>query len=471
MADGLPGSEASTRRWVAALCLLYALLHVPLLALPINRRHLWRQADTAAVARNLAFESFDLLRPRIDAREDGSGVTGMEFPAYQATAAVAMRATGSDADGWAKAVALLCGVGVIALGSRLLSEEYGVDRVSAALAFFASPILFAYSTKVMPETFGLLGIVAGSLAFARARRGGRWPWWVASAAAFAIGVAVRPYLVFACLPILIGFIRCLRRDRPGALRHALLGLAILAPFVVWHYWWCPRLVAASGLDYFYRGTPLAEALHQLSLPGTWVALGGKLGSHYVGWGFLPLALLGAWRLWREGRERLVFALGIPCVALATLLPMTGRHFDPHVYYLFVLIPSIALLTAAGIAWLSARGARWRSALAAAVVVVTVASHLHEYRPSKEHALFARARAEVAARTAAADLIAVEALGGSHAFALHPLRRRGWVIPGADLRRPEVVADLAARGAAWVVVRDGDYRLHRIDAWLAGLGAP
>src|SRR5262245_1133370 len=56
----------------------------------------WRQADTQAIARNLAFEEFAPLRPRIDWRGDGPGYVETEAQLYPTLLALAMRGAGES---------------------------------------------------------------------------------------------------------------------------------------------------------------------------------------------------------------------------------------------------------------------------------------------------------------------------------------------------------------------------------------
>ena len=56
----------------------------------------WRQADTQAIARNLAFEEFAPHKPRIDWRGDGPGYVETEAQIYPALSAVAMRLRGES---------------------------------------------------------------------------------------------------------------------------------------------------------------------------------------------------------------------------------------------------------------------------------------------------------------------------------------------------------------------------------------
>ena len=66
----------------AILIVLFALIHMPWITTPPIDEHNWRQTDTAAVARNFQFESSNIFLPRVDGRGQFSGITGMEFPAY-----------------------------------------------------------------------------------------------------------------------------------------------------------------------------------------------------------------------------------------------------------------------------------------------------------------------------------------------------------------------------------------------------
>ena len=87
--------------WAAATWLFVA---------PHGIGYSWRECDTQAIARNLAFEEFDPLRPRIDWRGDGPGYVETELQLYPTLVALATttepgasraRADRNSADGFA----------------------------------------------------------------------------------------------------------------------------------------------------------------------------------------------------------------------------------------------------------------------------------------------------------------------------------------------------------------------------------
>lgn len=58
--------------------------------------HVWRQTFTASVAVNFLDESMNILKPRVNHRKNTEGVTGMQFPLYEWTAASLFRVFGKD---------------------------------------------------------------------------------------------------------------------------------------------------------------------------------------------------------------------------------------------------------------------------------------------------------------------------------------------------------------------------------------
>ena len=144
------------RAWLARWWILALFIagQAPFLLQPLGGLHKWRQADTAAVARNLAFESADPLHPRIDMRGDHSGITGMEFPLYQLAVAGGLAVAG-DHDAVGRIVSLIGAVAAWLSLSALLVRRMGVDRISAHAALALSPMLFSYAAKVMPEMTAL----------------------------------------------------------------------------------------------------------------------------------------------------------------------------------------------------------------------------------------------------------------------------------------------------------------------------
>jgi len=80
--------------WILGIiCVLGGILRLYQINNPIADWHSWRQADTAAVARNYLRFGMDLLRPKYDdlsniqsGKDNPLGLRMVEFPIYQALA-------------------------------------------------------------------------------------------------------------------------------------------------------------------------------------------------------------------------------------------------------------------------------------------------------------------------------------------------------------------------------------------------
>jgi hypothetical protein len=468
--------ENRWRRWLRPELVLvfFVLTRLPVLGAPVGgQHHMWRQADTAAVARNLAFESPDIFHPRMDMREDKTGITGMEFPVYQAVVAVFMAVTRSDADFFGKLVALLSTVGCWLLLARLLTRRLGLSPWAVHVACASVPILLGYADKFMPESTALL------LALITAERVESW--WhsgqrrelVQGTVAMALACLARPYMVFFGLFILVGAVMALRR-REKLLPLLVSGVVALVPFGLWYGLWCPHLVRAYGTDYFFTGSPVGENLAQLATRGFYKELGEVLTWFYVKKPLVLLAIIGlgaAPALVRASRSpwwTVVLLVGLPVVTLPLLLLVIGDHFQPHIYYFFGLVPSVVLWLALGLD-VVLRHATPAFPVAAVFAVAnalgTFPAHFSVH--DVEWVRYRDVVAQVEKDVPPTDLVVVENLG-HFPWHLHPIRRRGWVVDRVKMDDATFMRDVANRGGRWVLWLDKDanlYRLSSMEAWL------
>lgn len=70
--------------FLISVLIIYVLSGI-IFALPQRPRglHLWGQTDRASVARNFYYEDLNILKPRINNVYNGTGITGLEFPAIR----------------------------------------------------------------------------------------------------------------------------------------------------------------------------------------------------------------------------------------------------------------------------------------------------------------------------------------------------------------------------------------------------
>lgn len=148
--------------------LLNLLLHIPFVNLGPRSVHAWRQCNTLAVARNFYLEDMNILRPRVDRRLNGDGVTGMQFPSYEYGLALSYKAFGENNANhrlWSLLISSLGAIGMFFLSKLLIKNP--ISASIAASAYLFSPDLFYFGFSALPDILALACSVWGLYLFLR----------------------------------------------------------------------------------------------------------------------------------------------------------------------------------------------------------------------------------------------------------------------------------------------------------------
>jgi hypothetical protein len=430
-------------------------------------QHGWRQADTQAIARNLAFEELSPLRTRIDWRGDGPGYVETELQLYPALVAAAMRATGEST--WpGQLLSLACIAAAAALVYVALARRFGERAAYAGLlALLTCQGVVVAGTSIQPDPLAFLAYTVGFVTFAAwlaEPTRGRLAAWIA---ATAIAGLVKPTTLE--LGITQGVL-VLLTQRAALRRPALwigwgVVLALVAAFLV-H---ARSLYVEYGNTFgiFSGGDSKLPALDRVLDWRTWRDLVRFFVVWGIGIGAVPAGLLLAYRR-KLGAEELALAAGALALSLVALRYASGP-FGTHYHLPHVLLG----------AWLVARATRevnGRIAVIAVIAVLLQARALDYVRslPAEPETTVGHMLARVAppgtlvvvrARAPRRDPDWHTANNFEDPRVFYVSRTRGWTIANDD-HGAAPVADLAARGAlfyAHVAQKPIDAELG---AWLA-----
>ena len=229
---------------LAAILITAFLIRLYKINRPIADWHSWRQADTAAVARNFIKEGFNPFIPRYD--DMSSQTNGLdnpqryrfvEFPVYNAMIAAVWSQTGIN-ETYARLVTVFITLGSILLLYFLV--KHFSDAVTAALSafFFAAiPYNIFYSSTILPGPLMVFGILGLYLSFAKWLENDKQWLLLAVAILFAnLAILSWPIAIFFLIPIVY-----LAFEKYGLAMFRKLNLWIfvaltLLPFVVWRIW-------------------------------------------------------------------------------------------------------------------------------------------------------------------------------------------------------------------------------------------
>jgi hypothetical protein len=451
----------------------FLLVQLPLLVQPIGGGHIWRQAATASVARNLALESFDPFHPRVDVREQYTGITGMEFPVYQSLVGLLYLVAPTTEDWPGHLVSLLMAFGCIAYTMLLANLLLNIPAKWVVCSMICLQEFFLLATRIMPEMTALFFAMMGTYHFIRYRESGNpkdlfFAWF-----GLTLGILARPYVGAWGLIVLVEFLITLRLNPKRSLLFFALGITILIPFVLWYFVWSPHLSDSYGLkNHFFSGGKAEEILVDILSVETWIKLSDTILYDYSNWLLVPFVIIGLLKMrsncnWK--RDHTVLLVGVPLLTLVIVLSLTGDHFKPHTYYFVSLIPFLAIFAGMGMYIFESLHPIAGKRFLFILPLLTVAFLWYIYPAHiKDSQPFEEVLSEVKQNVLRNDLVVVENIG-SFNYSLHPIRRRGWVVSRNEIEDFAFIKDTQHLGARWVLhLVNGKYKLHTITSWLQEL---
>jgi len=460
--------------WVLAIVAVVVVLSVARAFGPLTYPgDIWRQSDTATIARNFATNGMNIFFPQINWGGAGPGYVETEFQLLPWLTAVLYLVFGEH-------VAL---GRLISLGFMLVAAAafWGLARrllpATAArwalAAFFLSPAFMRWGTAFMPEATVLAFYMLALLGFCRWLREDRVIFLVWAAAATSMAALVKPTSLHIGL-VLGLWLAFAARDRLRRPSLYVAGLAALVAPVLW-------LRHAASLHATYGNTfgVISGGDSKWGSLELWLSPGFYLGNlrseaiFIYGLIGVPLALLGAVWLWRRRSftSPTVSLLAAGLIALAVYYFAVGRYSstDLGIQYHVYSLPYAALAIGAGFTpvlhWFRRRWSSLTiSVSAAAMAVLLGAQAVNVFVQSlpDRSGVFGACATQLDAVSASWDLVVVSTTSRTvedgvannyqEPVVFFLADRRGWSLP-ADEHTPASVESLRAAGAGFLVVGD------------------
>jgi Dolichyl-phosphate-mannose-protein mannosyltransferase len=329
---------------------------------------LWRQTDTATIARNYALEGMRLFYPQINWGGAGPGYVETELPIQPwLTAALYLVFGERVVLGRLVSLAfmLLATAAFWGLARRLLAPA---AARWAVIAFAVSPAFMRWGSAFMPEATALAFYLLALLAFCRWLQEDRGVFLAGAAAATSMAALAKPTALHIGLVMAVW----LALAAPSRLRRSSLYAAGLAALVAPAIW----LWHAAGLYTQYGNTfgVLSGGDSKWGSVALWLSPGFWFGNAKTEVIFIygvfgvPLAVLGAVWVWRHRRTSEAFPFLVAgLVALAVYYLATGRYSgaDLGIQYHVYSLPYAAASVGIGLAAIRLRP------VAAVVVVIAL----------------------------------------------------------------------------------------------------
>ena len=336
---------------------------------PIADWHSWRQADTAAVARNFIKEGFNPFIPKYDdmsmqanSLDNPQRYRFVEFPILNTVIAAVWSQTGINVT-YARLVTVFISLGSIVLLFLLVKYLSGLPVAALSAFFFATiPYNVFYSSTILPGPLMVFGILGLYFYFVK---------WLETSNSIFLAVSIFfanlailswPIAIFFLLPILY-----LSYEKHGLALFRNLKLWIFAflsvtPFIIWRIWmirfpegipYLPFILNQTNIRFkgaFFRWL-VAERMGKLILTvggfslfvfGTLVKRSKKENFFYLVW---LCSLILYFIVFAAGNVRHDY-YQIPLIPVASIFMAIGtiKLFNlPSAHFSKILGPAVALI--------------------------------------------------------------------------------------------------------------------------------
>lgn len=314
---------------------------------PIGDWHSWRQADTAAVARNFIKDGYNPFIPRYDDMStQANGLDNpqryrfVEFPIFNSLIAAVWVFTGVS-ETYARLVTVFITL-VSTILLYFLVRHFSAWQVAALSSFFFATIPYNvfYSSTILPGPIMVMGILGLYLSFAKwLQNDTNWGWGILSILFANLAILSWPIALFFMLPVVYLAFDKYKLSTFRNINLWIFACFALLPFIVWRIW----------MTQFPSGIPNWQFLineGNIRFKGAffrWLIV-ERMGKLILTIGGFTLFTLGILKK-SENKEKLFYYFWLASAAIYFIVFASGNV--RHDYYQVPFVPIAAIFMAQG----------------------------------------------------------------------------------------------------------------------------
>jgi len=410
---------------------------------PIEVAHNWRQTTVCMAARNFYTTDPNIFYPRVDIAGEKSGITGMEFPIFNYLIYVFSLVFGYDHWYGRLINLLISSIGVFFFYKLLLKYFEKKIAFNAAIILLAS-FWFAYSRKIMPDTFAS-SLVIISLYYGTNYLEGRNP--ISNLILYFIfGL----FGVLSKLPVVyIWFLYSIWIFSGGNyLRKAIFigASSVIAGITFfWYYIWVPYLVDEFGLWYFFMGKNLSQGFNE-SIKYLPEILNHfyETAIRYVGFSMLLFGLITS----IIKKDKIIWiTFLISLIFFSLIIFKSGKTFAFHSYYVLPFVPVMALVASYGMSQI--KNSTLVKIILFAICIEGVLNQWNDFviKPNEKEII--RLESSLDSISNQDDLIVINS--GEYPTPMYFANRKGWVCDNSKLFDKNYISHLKNHGCKYIVI--------------------
>jgi 4-amino-4-deoxy-L-arabinose transferase-like glycosyltransferase len=427
------------RFWII---IFFALRLIGITNAPLEVGHNWRQSLTNMIARNFLENGANILYPSIDMAGEKSGIIGSEFPFFNYL--IYLFSYFFDYSHW---IGRLINLFVSSFGLyyfyRLVKNLIDHQTSFNATIILTVSIWFAFSRKIMPDTFSVSLVIIGlNFAYDFLKNGFRLSLFLFFIFCTLGMLCKIPALsLFSVLFILV-FIKEINIRRKIELYTA--SILCFSIVYLWYFYWVPYLIATYHYQlYFPKG--IIEGIQEITplIPELLEKFYFSALHSYVA---LICFIVGAFLLLRSNRRYLIYGIGIITSVFFIFIIKTGAVFPLHNYYIIPFTPVLALIAGYAIARIPLT---FQYLLLGLIAIEGIANQQHDFSVKKNQ-LYKLELAELTEKFIPnKELIIIN--GGASPQDIYFSHRKGWTVENIDVMNPVFIDSLTSLGAKHLII--------------------
>jgi 4-amino-4-deoxy-L-arabinose transferase-like glycosyltransferase len=409
---------------------------------PLELGHNWRQSFTAMVARNMVEQGPDLLHPKADYLGNSEGVIASEFPIFNYLIYAVSKVF--DYDHWyGRLINLIVSSFGLFYFYKISRQLFNTRVAFNATLILTSSIWFAFSRKIMPDTFSIsllmIGAYGGIDYLQKSRISGLFAFFIFCTLGMLSKIpALSLFCAFAVVPVIKGL------PKRNKLILSLTALASVIVVLGWYFVWVPHLIEKYNYS-LYESKGMIEGFYEV-LP-----LLGPLAEKFYFSAFHSFVaslcfLIGVYYLVKKKSKILQLALIIITCVFCVFIVKTGAIFPTHNYYIIPFVPVMALIASFSITKLPPK---FSFILLAIILAEGIANQQHDFKVPSEETYKLELESLILEHLTEEKLIIIN--GGPSPQDIYFAHRKGWSVQNEVLFEPLKLDSLKQLGGEYLIV--------------------
>lgn len=411
---------------------------------PLETAHNWRQVTTNMYARNFLEIDNNPFYCRVDMAGNLSGITAKEFPVFNYLIYIAFELFGFD-HWYGRLINLIVSSFGLYFFYRIIKQISTPDIAFASGIILAVSIWFAFSRKIMPDTFSM-SLVLGGIFFAlqylyEKKKYGIWLFAIFATIGVLSKIPSGFILIVLVLPLF---------DTKIAIRQKAMlcigGIIIIIINGLWYFYWAPYIVEKYGYAH-YPIQPYLRGIKEIftHLPATFNRFYFSALHSFVAFAIFLTGVVWLF-IKKEKRYGLIFSLSL--FAFVVFMFKAGFSFHHHSYYIIPFVPVMAFIAGYGLIC-SIKSQRWRAVLLVLIAIEGIANQQHDFWIDDDEKY--KLELEIMADSVSNrnDLVALN--GDGNPQELYFMHRKGWIVKNTQLQQEHFIDSLKAENCKYLFI--------------------